>query len=186
MISLQKDCLFFQVENGDVIPCSAEDVVMELLNGDTPAINSEIVHNVTMAIIHYFKHELGRINVSVDEFIGILETVLTDLGYTVETVQVEDASESVITETDLERLAQESGNTFEIAFFQILKAEILRKLKCSPDLLRIKGLRACVKQLTGAKRWCPRCRALNEQIVTFLRKCYQKTAAAQNCIMEVR
>ena len=50
-----------------------------------------------------------------------------------------------------------------------LRAEAI--LQDRPRVLRFCGLRDCVKQIAGARRWTSRCRDLEEQIVGFLREC---------------
>jgi hypothetical protein len=37
--------------------------------------------------------------------------------------------------------------------------------------VRFRGLRGCVKQLAGARRWNPHCRQLQDRIVDYLRQC---------------
>jgi hypothetical protein len=46
-------------------------------------------------------------------------------------------------------------------------------------------LRSCVKQLTGARRWGPRCQTLQDQIVEFLRNCFTSEANQPNCALLV-
>jgi hypothetical protein len=76
-----------------------------------------------------------------------------------------------VLESDLCRLAHESGQARELVFFPRLRAELQRHLQQSPRVLRFRGLRGCVKQLTGARRWGLRCRTLEEEIVAYLREC---------------
>jgi hypothetical protein len=38
-------------------------------------------------------------------------------------------------------------------------------------VVRFHGLRGCVKQLAGVRRWTPRCRTLEERIVEYMRQC---------------
>ena len=72
-------------------------------------------------------------------------------------------------ETDLFLLAGEGGELF---FFPRLRDELRRRLDGTPRVLRFHGLRACVRHLTGAKRWSSQCRVLNDQIVDYLRTCF--------------
>ena len=55
----------------------------------------------------------------------------------------------------------------------------------SPEVLRFVGLRGCVKQLAGAQRWSPRCESLSDQIVEFLRQCWQSENASASCSLVV-
>ena len=74
-------------------------------------------------------------------------------------------------ESDLFRLACESGEGCELFFFPRLRAELRQQLQQGPRLLRFHGLRDCVKQLAGARRWSPRCQSLEGRIVAYLREC---------------
>jgi hypothetical protein len=42
-----------------------------------------------------------------------------------------------------------------------------------------------VKQLAGARRWNPRCQALHNQIVAYLRECLSIEAQQNNCALVV-
>jgi hypothetical protein len=79
--------------------------------------------------------------------------------------------ESAVVESDLGRLAIETSAGCELMFFPRLRDELRQHLRKNPQMLRFSGLRACVKQIAGAKRWTSRCRALEEQIVSYLREC---------------
>jgi hypothetical protein len=55
----------------------------------------------------------------------------------------------------------------------------------TPEVLRFRGLRICVKQLIGAKRWSRRCQRLNDQIVDYLRTCLSAEKGGQACALIV-
>src|SRR6202012_418369 len=82
-----------------------------------------------------------------------------------------------IVESNLQELATSAGKGFELFFFPTLREEVKNKLGQSPDVLRFHGLRGCVKQLAGTERWTRRCQSLNDQIVEFLRGCWQSESA---------
>jgi len=52
-------------------------------------------------------------------------------------------------------------------------------------VLRFRGLRGCVKQLTGAQRWSQRCDVLQEQIVAYLRECLSADRDQAKCALVV-
>ena len=74
-------------------------------------------------------------------------------------------------ESDLLRLASESGASCELFFFPRLRTELRQQLQQGPRVLRFHGLRGCVKRLVGARRWSLRCQTLEGQIVDYLREC---------------
>jgi len=170
MIALDSDCLIFQMANGENIPCSADMVAVELA-GDTGALfDPDFVQEATKAVFHYFKHELARQTVSAGEFAGALEKVLRGFAVTAQILPYSDPAAGVL-ECDLCRLALECGPGRELFFFPRLRAELQRHLRQAPRGLRFRGLRRCVKQLAGARRWSPRCQTLEGEIVSYLRGC---------------
>lgn len=173
MIQLRTDCLVFETASG-AVPCSAEQVAVELIGDSADWIDSEVLRNAAAGVLRYFKEDLGRQSVTVGEFSQALARVLRGFGLSVVT---ESAPVVPIptAKLDLRRLASESGPGFELAFYALLRSELRRQLESAPRLLQLTGLRGCVKQLAAARRWCPRCRLLSDSIVSFLRRCLLET-----------
>ena len=170
MITLASDCLLFELATGESIPYSADMVSVEVGGDTTQLFDSEFVRHATKAVFHYFKHELGQQTVSVSEFAGALEKVLRGFAVTAQLPAETNPGPRVL-ESDLHGLARESGEGSELFFFPRLRAELRRHLQDSPRVLRFRGLRGCVKQLTGARRWSLRCQSLEGEIVAYLRQC---------------
>jgi hypothetical protein len=181
MILLRPDCLVFEIATGERIACSAEAVAIEVI-GDPVLLDPEIVKNAAAAVLHYFKHDLDQAVVSVAEFAAALKRALEGLGLR---VSVPEPGPIRIANSDLERLACEVGPSMELIFYARLREELRRHLREMPQVLRFRGLHACVKQLLGAKRWSPRCQVLNDQIVTFLRQGLGADGAAARCALVV-
>jgi hypothetical protein len=169
MIQLKADCLIFKTAGGENVPCSAEMVTVELMGEAAGLLDPELIRHASTAVLHYFKHELGRTCVSVAEFSAALETVLRGLGLKVESSEPD--GQVRVCDSDLRLLACASGKGFELSFFSTLRDEIRDQLKDRPHVLRFNGLRGCVKQLVGAQRWTGRCQSLNDHIVEYLRQC---------------
>jgi hypothetical protein len=183
MIQLHPDCLIFHTSNGEAIPCSAEVVTIELV-GDSQ-LDPQIVREAATAVVYYFKNELGREDVSVEEFSRALQKVLRKLGYQV-SANNDQAQEIEQRQTvsNLPELASSSGKGFELFFFQRLRTELKTQLELEPTVLRFQGLRTCVKQLTGRQRWCASCQTMSDQIVDYLRECFSVERAG-NCNLVV-
>ena len=92
---------------------------------------------------------------------------------------------SEIIESDLRVIACQSAGSLELFFFPALRHELKTQLSQSPKVLRFRGLRGCVKQLTGARRWTSRCDQLQEQIVGFLRECLSADRDQTECSLVV-
>jgi hypothetical protein len=190
MIQLKTDCLIFNTEDGEQVPCSAEWVTLELMGEGADLVDPEVVHHASAAVLHYFKHELQRQSVSVGEFAIALEKVLRSFGLSVYAdhqpqTPVEPAPRRVL-ESNLNELASHAASEgFELLFFPHLRQELKRQLDQSPNVLRFHGLRGCVKQLAGTERWNGRCQSLNDQIVDYLRSCWETEPARRSCALMV-
>ena len=187
MILLRPDCLVFRTPNGENIPCSVQEVSIELIGGAAvDCIDKELIQNAAVSVLHYFREELGRTSVTMAEFSEALEQALASLGFKIKPAQNQPQSDSSrVAETDLLRLAFQSGKGCELFFFGCLREEVRRKLNLSPEVLCFRGLRVCVKQLTGAKRWSRRCQSLNDQIVDYLRTCLTTETGGDSCALVV-
>ena len=190
MIALSSDCLLFQTSNGESIPFSAEMISIELSGEGVGGFDPEFLKQAASAVFHYFKNDLGRITVTVGEFASALEKVLRGFGLKAEPTQSSAPESSPgasrrILKLDLRQLACESGKGFELFFFPRLRDEMRQQLQRDPQLLHFGGLRSCVKQLTGARRWSPRCQTLHDQIVEFLRNCFASQPSPPSCALLV-
>jgi hypothetical protein len=181
MILLAHDCLFFELPNGDRVPLRSEMISIEISSDGPTALDPEMVAHATAAVFHYFKHDLERLTVTVDEFSSALERVLRRL------VRLWSGNSTAPLDewwADLDSLALEAEGS-ELAFFTRLRQELRGGLAVAPAVLRFRGLQGCVKQLTGARRWTVRCRNLRDAIVDYLRRCLAVEAGEKHCSLVV-
>jgi len=80
----------------------------------------------------------------------------------------------------------EAGGNCELIFFPRLRDELRAAAPAGAADAVLRGIRACVKQLTGARRWCGRCHGLHDQIIEFLRSCMTREHPAANCALVVK
>jgi hypothetical protein len=135
-------------------------------------------------VLHYFREDLKKESVTLSEFTAALEIALRGLGLNVSCDP--PPSDAIVTHSDLRLLAAEAGKFFELGFFNCLRIELREKLGKSPTVLRFSGLRSCVKQLAGARRWSPRCQKLNDHIVDYLRGCVMQEHLEAPCDLVVQ
>jgi hypothetical protein len=187
MIALMSDCLLFRLASGESVPFSAEMISVELVGDAMGKFDPEVLHHATASVFHYFKHELGRETVTVGEFAGALEKALRGLGFDVasDTPELSRRERRGVVEADLLTLAHESGEGRELFFFPRLRGELRAQLRRTPRLVRFRGLRGCVKQLAGARRWSLRCERLEEQIIEYLRGCLGAEPEQADCALVV-
>jgi hypothetical protein len=184
MIALASDCLLFQTPEGESIPFSAEMISIELMGNSSKLLDADFVKQASKAVFHYFRNELSRETVTVAEFAEALEKVLRSFGYRVQT-DTDDESSRAVRDSDLRRLARESAGGYELFFFPRLRDELRFQLKQEPRMVRFHGLRSCVKQLTGARRWSHRCQSLEDRILQFLRECLSAETPHLECALLV-
>src|SRR5882724_12791897 len=120
MIALASDYLLFRMANGESVPISVEMLSVELMGETTELFDSEFVRHAANAVFHYFKHELRRQTVTVGEFAGALEKVLRGFALTGQAAARTQCAPRVL-ESDLRRLACESGKGCELFFFPRLR-----------------------------------------------------------------
>lgn len=184
MIALCSDCLVFQLENGESIPCSAEMISVEIAGNAQGLLDAEMLQHAAASVFHYFKCELKRERVTVGEFSLALEKALQHLGFSIRSCTHVPAVPGVA-EADLRDLAYEAGASLELLFFPRLRSELRSHLLTSPRVLHFRGLRGCVKQLAGARRWSGRCEKMQEQIVEYLRQCLTAETKTPECALVV-
>lgn len=181
MITLAEGCLLFELQSGESIPYSPDMLTVELMGDTSQWFDTDFVKQAAKAIFHYFRHDLRRESITVGEFAEALEKVLSGFKQTPE----EPSDIPGVRESDLHRLACESGDGCELFFFPRLRDELRQQLQSNPRMVRFHGLRDCVKQLARAQRWTVRCQNLEEQVVGFLRQCLSTEAGQSEFAMVV-
>ena len=110
MIQLHTDCLVFETLDGETIPCSAQDVTVELLGDAADELEPHMITEAAEAVLFHFKGDLGRSSVSVGEFTMALERILRGFGFKImATSEGSGHSNPDAAETDLHDLAHQVG-----------------------------------------------------------------------------
>jgi hypothetical protein len=185
MIALHNNCLLFQLHNGESVPCSPDMISVEIVGESDSLLEPETLRHAAASVFHYFKIELAREAVTIGEFSLALEKALYHLGYTIR-ARESGARPGEFSDTDLVRLVSETGDRLELFFFPRLRDELRIQLRQSPRVVRFRGLRDCVKQIAGARRWSRRCERLEDQIIAFLRECLTAETAQNECALVVK
>jgi hypothetical protein len=183
MILLADNFLFFKLPSGESVPFSSEMISVELANGAKNPFDQDFVQHAAASVFHYFKHDLNRKTVSMAEFASAFESVLNGLGLQLDSGRIAKSTDDAATK-DLQLLAFHS-DACELAFFPRLRAAAHSQFQLTPRLVRFHGLRDCVKQLTGAERWSPRCDSMRDQIIEFLRRTLRRETAGESCALLV-
>ena len=189
MILLRHDCLVFKTMDGECIPCSSEEVTLEIIGDAIGLLDETVIKEASAGVLHYFKSELGKTTVTVAEFAGALERALRALGLNVQNTASQPPPATAdswrIARSNLSDLARDSEQPMELLFFSRLRAALQQAMREAPDIVHFGGLRRCVKQLLGARRWTHGCQSLNDQIVEYLRTCFDNERRAADCALVV-
>lgn len=185
MIQLHSDYLVFEVSGGEKIPCSVEDLTIEVLAESIDQIDPQVVHQAAMAVLHYFKDDLGRQNVTLDEFTQALEQVLKGLGFHVKGQTPPATGFADIVDADLSEMADGVGDGLELGFYLRLRTQLRTLLAGAPRVVRFHGLRPCAKRLARVQRWCRRSEQVSDEIVRYLRDCWGAERPQKQCALLV-
>ncbi|KAB2673299.1 MAG: hypothetical protein DVB31_04060 [Verrucomicrobia bacterium] len=173
MIELDRDSIWLTQPDGESVPCSLEALTFEIAGSGASQLEPDVLRNAAAAVLHYFKDELGRTQVTLGEFAAALARVLEGLGLCVEVTaggDAETAATAAIRQADLRELAFASGKLGELDFFPRLHSTLRQELAADPERVEFRGLRSAVKQLLGRKHWTNGCRDLEERILKALRE----------------
>jgi hypothetical protein len=135
-------------------------------------------------VFHYFRDELGRESVTVAEFSQALENLLR--GFSLAASAQTNTPMPRVVQSDLCRLVSNADETGDLFFFPRLRDELREQLSHAPQMLCFRGLRECVKQLAGTRRWSTRCQGLQDEIVEFLRSCMTQESGGLHCALIVK
>jgi len=182
MILLATDYLLFELSSGERIPYSAERITALLAGQGCQRVDHEYLEQMVKAVFHFLRHEQARDPVTPEEFSRALDQVTREYLERPAGASPEVPADRVPS-ADLRLLAEAAGRT-ELLFFPELRRAVRMQLQRSPGRVEFHGLRACVKRLAGARRWCPRCEALRDRIVDYLRACLREAAPGE-CLLVV-
>jgi hypothetical protein len=188
VIQRPSNYLAFETGTG-VIPCAVDDLVVELIGDGIVGISSDLLREASLGLLKYFREDLGREQVTVAEFAQALASVMQGFGFD---LKLEAISEAIETEPDSQRVAEialdklaNNGEALKAGFFPRIRRELHQRLEETPALIRLTGLRSCVKLLARSNRWNGRCQRLSDQIVTYLRLCFAERSSGSNCVILV-
>ncbi|MGD1019916.1 MAG: ATP cone domain-containing protein [Verrucomicrobiia bacterium] len=169
MIQLQTDVLWVRAEDGRLAPFDEHRLALSIQKVAENVGHSDwwLAESIAAAV-HAFaaKSRSDRIIPS-QEIAEIVATVLATLGY--DWISEAYAGDSNRVAIHLNELVWRASAGFELEFFQQLDHALGAAANRRLVAMRIDGLRACVMQLRGTRRWTAECRRLAEDIVEHVR-----------------
>ena len=160
MIQLREDIVWVRGADDRLTPFDGSLLAASIEN----AIGDQLLAESVAAAIYRYARDGNNIEpLRVSEIVDLVCAALTMFGLT-------DSADAYrqrgrCAEIRLDQLA--ISDAFELGFYRQLDCE-LRALT-GPARLSLRGLRACVMRLRGARRWGEGCRVLADEIVSFVR-----------------
>jgi hypothetical protein len=169
MIQLHTDVLWVRAEDGRLVPFDEQRLAQSIQRVAENVGHSDwwLAESIAAAVHAFATKSRSEPVISSKEIAEIVATVLATLGYDwISEAYAGDANHVAI---HLNELAWRTNAGFELEFFQQLDHALSAAANRRLVAMRIDGLRACVMQLRGARRWTAECRRLAEDIVEHVR-----------------
>lgn len=132
------------------------------------------IDDIRDGVLHYLEHKCPWRLLPIEDLFDRMKRMLCRIGCEAIAEHLELLAPPLT--VSVARAAKESGNGFELLFFQILQEEI--------DDLRARGgedfhfteIRESAQILRGSRTWTPRCQRLHQEILAFLQNFAQDPA----------
>jgi hypothetical protein len=184
MIQMGHDILLFATSAGSMIPCSVESIAIELQSRGESPVDTDTLQSVVAAVVHYFKRDLKREAITLEEFLDTLQTVFRGIGFEVK-YSAPPAKVSLKAEYDLDELIDPRSELIELALYPVLREGLRSRLRRNPEVLYVRGLRKLVRHVAGTRRWSAGCQRLSDRLIRYMRQCLAAEAGASSCPMVV-
>lgn len=169
MIQLHSDVLWVRGEDGRLVPFDEQRLALSIQKVAENVGHSDwwLAESIAAAVHAFAVKSRSEQIIPSKEIAEIVATVLATLGYDwISEAYAGDANRVAI---HLNELVWRTNAGFELEFFQQLDHALGAAANRRLVAMRIDGLRACVMQLRGARRWTAECRRLAEDIVEHVR-----------------
>jgi hypothetical protein len=169
MIQLHDEVLWVQAEDGRLSPFDEQRLAMSIQKAAENAGHADwwLAESIAAAVHAFAVKSRREPVIPSKEVAEIVATVLATLGY--EWISEAYSGGANRVAIHLNELAWRTNAGFELEFFQQLDHALGAVTNRRLVGMRIDGLRACVMQLRGARRWTAGCRRLAEDIVEHVR-----------------
>ena len=170
MIQFHDDVLWVQEEDGRLLPFDEQRLATSIQKAAEKVGYSEwwLGESIAAAVHVFAVKSRSQPVIPSTEISEIVGTVLATLGY--EWISEAYAAGADRVAIHLNELAWRTNAGFELEFFQQLDHALGAAANRRLVAMRLDGLRACVMQLRGARRWMAGCRRLAEDIVEHVRE----------------
>jgi hypothetical protein len=183
MIQLREDIAWVRDSDGRLTPFDVERLALSIRSAVVLAGTAEqLLAESVASAIHLFTRDTCREQtIDATEVGELVNAVLTMLGLNDVALAYEQRQQW--TQIRLDQLTESAD--FELGFYRRLDSKLMAVVDEELELVQLRGLRACVMRLCGARRWGDSCRALAEDIVGFVRDRVQRVNRSTALSVEV-
>jgi hypothetical protein len=170
MIQALEDIVWVKFEDGHMAPFDEQRLALSIQTVAERAGHSDwwLAESVAAAVHAYAVKCRSDGVIPSREIVEIVTAVLATLGF--EKISEAYAGHEHCAAIHLNDLAARMGAAFELEFFRQLDEALSAASDHRLSVIEVDGLRACVMQLRGARRWNSGCRKLAEEIVEYVRE----------------
>ncbi len=186
MIALADGLPLVQFEDGRVVAFQKDWLLRALVQAAAKAGYQKwwLAEHVTESVMAYLALQFEGNVVTVSELVAAVQSVLVVIGYSEIAPHVAPGAPGA--RLSLYQLAREAGTGYELAFFDGLGRKLQALLNNGTTYFELVGLVPCVKTLRAQKCWSRGCDALQNEIVSFVRKQTALASSAQHSEITVR
>ncbi len=170
MIQLQDDIAWVKFADGRLAPFDEHRLALSIQKVAEHTGDSDwwLAESIAAAVHVYAVKSRSDGVIPSSEIAEIVATVLSTLGY--QRVSEAYSGHAGHVAIHLNELAGRRSTAFELEFFQRLDRALGAAANRRFLVIEVDGLRACVMQLRGARRWTAGCRRFAEDIVDYVRE----------------
>ena len=185
MIQAHSDIAWVKFDDGHLAPFDEQRLALSIQNvaerrGET---DWWLAESIAAAVHAYAVKCHSNSIIACNEIADVVVSVLSMLGF--KELARAYANQRRRAAIHLSDLAGHVGTAFELEFFRQLDHALCAAADHRLSVLEVDGLRTCVMQLRGARRWTAGCRQSAEEIVEYVRERVARVRPSQAVCLQL-
>jgi hypothetical protein len=185
MIRAHDDIAWVKFDDGHMVPFDERRLALSIQNVAERMGEADwwLAESIAAAIHAYAAKCLSNSIIASNEIADVVVSVLSVLGF--KKLAQAYANQRRRAAIHLGELAGHVGAAFELEFFRQLDHALCAAADRRLSVLELDGLRTCVMQLRGGRRWTAGCRRFAEEIVEYVRERVARVRPAQAVCLQL-